>query len=389
MQVDDSIINQVLLEVAMLLEKHKEELLEINSLEINNYKGKDTTIINRLKIDDKKLADMIASLETVAALPSPVNKVLYSYTNTEGLLIENRTAPFGTILIIYESRPDVTIEAAAIAFKSGNAIQLKGGKESHQSNQYLVSLWHKALEKFGLNKNLIQYLELDRVATQNYLQTQQHGIDLVIPRGGDSLIQFVKQYSTIPVIVSGRGNNFIYIDETANANIIIPIIINAKTSNISACNALDKLIIHTMWKELHPQLFQKLVDSLQLQGTAIVEYKKEMGDAILYEEFLSNKLLIIDVVNLQEAVHFINKYSGKHSASILSSNEAHINQFTQQVDCAAVYSNASTRFTDGGQFGLGAEMAISTDKLHHRGPLGLQHLVTNKWVVKGNGDIRN
>lgn len=388
MVLQNNQINAVLLEVATLLKETEQVLFDINQKEILAYNGTDTTILNRLKIDAKKLDAMVQSLLTVASLQSPLHKILYSYTTPENLVIENRTAPFGTILIIYESRPDVTIEATAIAFKSGNAIKLKGGKESHQTNQFLVSLWHKALKKSGIDTSTIEYLAFNRETTQTYLQTQENLIDLVIPRGGDSLIQFVKQHSTIPLLVSGRGNNFIYVDEEVDEKIILPILLNAKTTNVSACNALDKLIIHTQWKEKNEAFFQNIVQHLITANVAVVHYNNETSEALLYEEFLSNKLLIIDTPSINEAIAMINKYSGKHSASILSTNEKNIEFFIQAVDCAAVYSNASTRFTDGGQFGLGAEMAISTDKLHHRGPLGLQHLVTNKWIIKGNGHIR-
>ncbi len=224
---------------------------------------------------------------------------------------------------------------------------------------------------------------------KKYLQEQQNNIDLVIPRGGESLIKFVKQYSSIPVMISGRGNNFIYVDETVDNEIILPIILNAKLSNISACNALDKVIFNTNWIANNQSFFNSIMDELRKEDVEIIMYKNEMGDGILYEEFLAKKIVIIELENLNSAIEMINKYCGKHSASILSNNQNDIDYFVQNVDCAAVYSNASTRFTDGGQFGLGAEMAISTDKLHHRGPLGLQHLVTNKWIIKGNGQVRN
>ena len=389
MQLNIETINNVLQNVAQLLQQEQEQIFIINKQEMDAYNGADTTLLNRLKIDEKKLEAMVNSLQTVASLPNPVNKLLYSFTTTDNLQIENRTSPFGTILIIYESRPDVTIEAAAIAFKTGNKIKLKGGKESHLSNQFLVSLWHKALKQNNVSTDFVEYLMLDRMEAQNYLQTQQKNIDLVIPRGGDSLINFVKQHSIIPVMVSGRGNNFIYVDEMVNNEIILSIILNAKLSNISACNALDKVIFNSNWIVNNQTFFNNIVDELKKENIEVVMYKNEMGDGILYEEFLAKKIVIIEAESLDNAIETINKYCGKHSASILSNNQSNIDYFIENIDCAAVYSNASTRFTDGGQFGLGAEMAISTDKLHHRGPLGLQHLVTNKWVIKGNGQVRN
>ncbi len=389
MYLSVELIDKVLLDVARLLQQKQAEFFEINKQEMNAYSGDDMTLLNRLKIDDKKLQAMINSLQTVASLQSPVNNLLYSFTTPDNLQIENRTSPFGTILIIYESRPDVTIEAAAIAFKAGNKIKLKGGKESHSSNQFLVGLWHQALAKNNVSIDFIEYLTLDRTETQTYLQEQQNTIDLVIPRGGESLIKFVKQYSSIPVMISGRGNNFIYVDETVNNEIILPIILNAKLGNISACNSLDKVIFNTNWIANNQTFYNNIIEELKKESVEVVMYKNEMGDGILYEEFLAKKIVIIESENANNASEMINKYCGKHSASILSNNQNNIDYFIQNVDCAAVYSNASTRFTDGGQFGLGAEMAISTDKLHHRGPLGLQHLVTNKWIIKGNGQIRN
>lgn len=382
-------INEVLLNLARLLMTHKDELIAINKTEITAYAGNDTSILNRLKITDAKLAGMVNSLQIVASLDNPVGKTLFKHTKGNGLEIENRTVPFGTVLIIYESRPDVTIEAAAIAFKSGNKIILKGGKESHKSNRFLESLWHKALQQNNMDTGFVQYLELDREQTQNFLQNAQNKIDLVVPRGGDGLIQFVKQHASIPVLVSGRGNNFIYIDDEVDNNIIEPIIMNAKLSNISACNALDKVIINTKWKEENSNAYNQLIDILQQNNVEVIILENITDDAILYEEFLDKKIVFLFSDTLNEAIEIINTYSGKHSASILSTNENNIATFQQNVDCAAVYSNASTRFTDGSEFGLGAELAISTDKLHHRGPLGLQHLVTNKWFIKGNGQIRN
>jgi glutamate-5-semialdehyde dehydrogenase len=389
MNLTTQTIHNILLEVKTLLFQNKEALFAINKTEMESYNGNDTTLLNRLKIDEKKLQGMLNSLQTVAELPSPINQLLYSYTTPDNLLIENRTAPFGTILIIYESRPDVTIEAAAIAFKSGNKIILKGGKESHKSNQFLVNLWHKALEKYDADVNFIQYLELNREETQEYLQTKQHCIDLVIPRGGENLIKFVQQYSNIPLLISGRGNNFIYIDENVDNEIILPILINAKTTNISACNALDKVIFHEKWIENNATLYAEIMTQLQKQEVEIIYFENETADTILYDEFLAKKIVLIKVGNINAAIKMINKYSGKHSTSILSNDKTAQQLFLVEVDCAAVSRNASTRLTDGGQFGLGAEMAISTSKLHHRGPLGLQHLVTNKWIIKGNGHIRN
>jgi glutamate-5-semialdehyde dehydrogenase len=388
MYIDIKIINEVLLEVAKQLEAEKEAIFLVNKNDLNLYTGNDLTITERLKISDNKLQGMVKGLNDLEKLPNPCGNILYSFTNEDGLEIRNESSPFGAILIIYESRPDVTIEAAAIAFKSGSKIFLKGGKESHGSNIFLVGLWHKALQKYNLPTNLITYLPLNRQETQDYLKQNAKNIDLVVPRGGDALIQFVKENATMPVLISGRGNNFIYIDSEVDNEIILPIILNSKLQNLSACNALDKLLVHTKWIKNNAELWQHILDKLIQEDVIILEHKDGENDAILHEEFLNKKLLFKIVNDVEAAILIINTYSGKHSTSILSNMESNISQFETEVDCAAVYTNASTRFTDGGQFGLGAELAISTDKLHHRGPLGLQHLVTNKWIIKGKGHTR-
>jgi glutamate-5-semialdehyde dehydrogenase len=385
-----AIINKILSDLSVLIGKQKAQLLAINRQEWLQYDGNDTAMQERLELTETKCTGITECLLSVAALDNPVGRLLYTHTKENGLQIENRTAAFGTILIIYESRPDVTIEAAAIAFKSGNKIRLKGGKESHQTNQFLTSLWHRALEQNGISTDWIQYLELNRDELQIYLQEKTASIDLVVPRGGASLIRFVKQHAAMPVLVSGRGNNFIFIDETAANDIIEPIIVNAKLSHVSACNALDKVLVHKNWKINNEDLLNKIIANLEKENTEVIFLETlSANEPILYEEFLAKKIVFAMVADVKEAIGVINKYSGKHSASILSSNNLHIQNFQQEVDCAAVYANASTRFTDGGQFGLGAELAISTEKIHHRGPMGLQHLVTNKWFITGNGQIRN
>ena len=299
-------------------------------------------------------------------------------------------------MIIYESRPDVTIEAGGIAFKSGNKILLKGGKEALNSNLAIVNLWHKALGENELSTDWVTYLNYDRERTRAFLMQPDQRIDLIIPRGGERLIDFVKEHATCPVIVSGRGNNFVYVDKDADRKKALDIIINAKTAKISACNALDKVLIH---KDLfdHDSFVQLLIQRLKgydveiIGGDGINDFKdvKAIEDnSIWYQEFLDYKIVMADVNSSHDAIGMINNYGGGHSASIITENKKEADTFLEAVDAAAVYHNASTRFTDGFQFGLGGELAISTDKLHQRGPIGLQHLVTNKWYVYGNGQIR-
>ncbi|MDO9039550.1 MAG: glutamate-5-semialdehyde dehydrogenase, partial [Lutibacter sp.] len=318
------------------------------------------------------------------------------FTHENGMKITNKTAPFGTVLIIYESRPDVTVEAAGIAFKSGNKILLKGGKESVNSNLMIVDLWHKALGENNIPGDWFEYLNYNRTETQAFLQHPTQKVDLIVPRGGENLIDFVKQYATCPVIVSGRGNNFMYVDKEADLEMALKVILNAKTTKISACNAADKVLINSNLpnKEI---FIEKLIVALLefnvkiLGDDALSTFENVAAftdESVWFEEFLDYKIVLGSVNSSEEAIEKINKYGGGHSAVIITKNSETAQIFMESVDSAAVYQNASTRFTDGGQFGLGGELAISTDKLHHRGPMGLQHLVTNKWYIYGNGQIR-
>lgn len=388
--------NDVLITMAQFIAKEKESILAKNKKDIARYNRDDLAMYDRLKIDEGKIEGMILSLEQLVTATDPIGKELYHFTHANGLKITNKTAPFGTVLIIYESRPDVTVEATGIAFKSGNKILLKGGKESLNSNLKIVELWHKALTKHNISTDWVEYMNYNRSETQTFLETPTQKVDLIVPRGGEKLIAFVKQNATCPVIVSGRGNNFIYVDAEADSDIALDIIINGKTAKISACNAVDKVLINCdlpYRKIFIKKLIGKLLEfNIALFGDTDLETFENVSayenEAIWYEEFLDYKILIGSVSTVEEAIAKINKYGGGHSASIITKNEETASTFMESVDAAAVFQNASTRFTDGGQFGLGGELAISTDKLHHRGPMGLQHLVTNKWYIKGNGQIR-
>ncbi|PXY46951.1 glutamate-5-semialdehyde dehydrogenase [Flavobacterium hydrophilum] len=388
--------NAVLTTMASLLEQERESLKSINQHDLSNYSGEDLAMEKRLLVDDAKVNGMILSLQQLASQEDPVGQVRFTFTHENGMKISNKTAAFGTILIIYESRPDVTVEAGGIAFKSGNKILLKGGKESLLSNQKIVSLWHQALENNGVSTDWVEYLNYDRVQTQEFLEKPTQKVDLIVPRGGEKLIEFTKKHATCPVIVSGRGNNFVYVNEDADLEKAMVIIINGKTSNISVCNALDKVLIDTNlpnWEVFAKQLVTEL-EKFKVTVLGDEAFAKATGvpaienDLIWYEEFLDYKIVIGTINSNYEAIAKINKYCGGHSASIITENEALAQEFMDNVDASSVYHNASTRFTDGGQFGLGGELAISTDKLHQRGPIGLQHLVTNKWYVYGEGQIR-
>lgn len=388
--------NAVLTTMAALLEQEREALKAINQQDLANYNGEDLAMEKRLLVDDAKVDGMILSVKQLAGQEDPVGQVRYEFTHDNGMKISNKTAAFGTILIIYESRPDVTVEAGGIAFKSGNKILLKGGKESLLSNQKIVSLWHQALESNGVSTDWVEYLNYDRVQTQAFLEKPTQRVDLIVPRGGEKLIEFTKKHASCPVIVSGRGNNFLYINKEANLKKALDIIINGKTTNIGVCNALDKVLIDTKlpnWETFGKQLVEELKKyNVEILGDTAFANATEIpaieNEEIWYEEFLNYKIVVGVVNSDEEAIAKINKYCGGHSASIITQNNAVAQQFMDNIDSAAVYQNASTRFTDGGQFGLGGELAISTDKLHQRGPIGLQHLVTNKWYIYGDGQVR-
>ena len=388
--------NAVLSRMAELLEQERTSIKAINQQDLSNYSGDDLAMEKRLLVDDSKIDGMILSMQQLASQEDPVGVERFHFIHENGLKIMNKTAAFGTVMIIYESRPDVTVEAGGIAFKSGNKILLKGGKESLLSNLKIVSLWHQALEENEISRDWVEYLNYNREETQAFLEKPTQRVDLIVPRGGEKLIAFTKKHATCPVIVSGRGNNFVYVNREADLQKALDIIINGKTTNIGVCNALDKVLIDSNlenWEgfaaelvaELHKYNVEVLGDERFSIATQVPQIE---SDSIWYEEFLNYKIVIGIINSNEEAIAKINQYSGGHSASIITENATTAQEFMEQVDCAAVYQNASTRFTDGGQFGLGGELAISTDKLHQRGPIGLQHLVTNKWYIYGEGQIR-
>lgn len=388
--------NAILNRMAILLEQERVNIKSANHQDLTNYSGGDLAMEKRLLVDDAKIDGMILSLQQLASQEDPVGQTRFDFTHENGLKIYNKTAAFGTILIIYESRPDVTVEAGGIAFKSGNKILLKGGKESLQSNLKIVSLWHQSLQDNEVSTDWVEYLNYNREETQAFLEKPTQRVDLIVPRGGENLIAFTKKHASCPVIVSGRGNNFVYVHSEADLDQALSVIINGKTSNISVCNALDKVLIDTnleRWedfaKTIIGELQQRKVTVLGDETISkLAEVPQIESELVWYEEFLDYKIVIGTTNSNQEAIDTINKYSGGHSASIITKNDSVAQEFMENVDTAAVYQNASTRFTDGGQFGLGGELAISTDKLHQRGPIGLQHLVTNKWYIYGHGQIR-
>ncbi|MDP2526358.1 glutamate-5-semialdehyde dehydrogenase [Maribacter dokdonensis] len=395
--ISTEIKNKVLNSMMLLLDTNRSSILNANKKDLDLFTKEDQAMYDRLIVTNGKIDGMIGSIKEVMSQEDPVGKIISTKNLDNGLDITNKTAPFGTIMIIYESRPDVTIEAAVLAFKANNKILLKGGKEALYSNTILVDLWHKALEENGLSKAYIQQLTMNREETQEFLRNPTEKLDLIVPRGGERLINFVKEHAKCAVLVSGRGNNFLFVDKEADWEKSVKVIMNAKTEKISACNALDKILINSNIENYE----QKLADIYQLLNANGVETLVDADvnnilkdaqqihdEAIWKEEFLAMKCCLGAVESLDEAVEKINDNSGGHSATIMTTNKNTALQFMEEVDCAAVYQNASTRFTDGGQMGVGAELAISTDKLHHRGPLGLKQLVTNKYYIFGNGQIR-
>ncbi|MCL4157595.1 UNVERIFIED_CONTAM: hypothetical protein GTU68_023405 [Idotea baltica] len=388
--------NAVLNSMKELVKENAQTILDANKIDMDSYDDSDLAMSDRLKVNDAKIKGMVESLRQLSELEDPVGVERFSFTHDNGMQIYNRTASFGTVMIIYESRPDVTIEAGGIAFKSGNKILLKGGKESLNSNLAIVDLWHKALQVNDVSTEWVEYLNYNRTETQAFLENPTQTLDLIVPRGGERLIEFVKLNAKCPVIVSGRGNNFVYVHKHADAAMALDIIVNAKTQKVSGCNAVDKVLIDNDLPN-RAQFIEDLLVRLEAHNVEILgdqslaEYnsvKQIESDDIWYKEFLDYKIVIGSIANTLEAIKMINKYSGGHSATIVTSAQGAAENFMASVDCGAVYHNASTRFTDGFEFGLGGELAISTDKLHQRGPIGLQHLVTNKWYVHGNGQIR-
>lgn len=389
--------NKVLQTLAIHLDQARHAILEANREDLAACPPDDIVIYDRLKVDDKKIDGMIASLNKLQATADRVGEVITSYTREDGIKIENRRVPFGKILIIFEARPDVCIEAAAIALKAGNSILLKGGKDARKTNLVLTKMWHDALAENNADTELVKYLDIDREETQRLIKGGIEKIDLIIPRGGEGLIKYITENSSVPVLVSGRGNNFLYVHSSADQEMAVSIALNGK-SRLSVCNALDKVLIDKdlpdaerfvkrlseQFREIGIEVFGD-IDVTEIDNTI----KKIDGDDVWYEEFLAPKIVLGIVADSDEAIAKINKYSGGHSAAIVSNDTNVAETFMEQVDCAAVYHNASTRFTDGGEFGLGAEIAISTQKLHARGPLGSDHLMTNKWFVTGSGQVRN
>ncbi len=388
--------NQVLLEMAKRLREGEEALLEANQKDLlgAEKENRPSAFMDRLRLNKRRIEAMAEGLEQIAALPDPIGEILEGFQRPNGLRIEKIRVPLGVIGIIYESRPNVTVDAAGLCFKSGNAVLLRGGSEAIHSNKALTQILQGSLENFNLPREIIQLVEsTDRAAVGEMLKLNKH-LDVIIPRGGGGLIQFVVQNSTVPVLETGEGNCHVYVDESADLAMAAEIVINAKCQRPGVCNAAEKLLIHRSLKESFlPQILKKLKENkIRIKGTdelrkidSSVELATEEDWHI---EFLDLVMGVKLVGSMEEAMEHISKYGSSHSESIITTNYDQAETFLRSVDSAAVYVNASTRFTDGYEFGFGAEIGISTQRLHARGPMGLKELTTYKYIVRGNGQIR-
>lgn len=387
--------NAALEAVAAALRAGADEILAANESDLKRgeQKGMNSGLLDRLRLTRSRIEAMSEGLLQIRQLPDPVGKVLETISRPNGLVIEKKTVPLGVIGIIYESRPNVTADAFGLCFKSGNAVILKGGSDAVASNAVITNVIRRALGASGITEDAISLIEdTDRSVTREFMRMKQY-VDVLIPRGGAGLIRSVVENSTIPVIETGTGNCHIYVDEYADLDKAISIILNAKTQRIGVCNACESLVVHEAVRE---RLLPELAKALREKNVEIRGDEQTAGiiDCILATqedygtEYLDYIISVRTVSSLEEAVAHINRYNTRHSEAIITENEENAGRFLDQVDAACVYVNASTRFTDGFEFGFGAEIGISTQKLHARGPMGLRELTSYKYVIRGNGQVR-
>ena len=390
--------NNALRAMADALRENCAAILEENKKDVEAARGKITDVmIDRLSLDEGRIKGMADGIRDVVKLPDPVGRVLSRVELSNGLIVEKTAVPMGVVAIIYESRPNVSSDAAALALKSGNVCVLRGGKEAFRSANAIVNALRSGLKKLGLCENFINMVQDTTRQSSTELMTADGYIDLLIPRGGAGLIKACVENATVPVIQTGTGICHIYVDDDADLDMALNIIENAKTSRPSVCNAEEVLLVNSkIADKFLPMLKKRLVDGrkenpvelrLDERAARIIDGTKA-GEKDFDTEFLNYILAVGIVDSVEEAVRHIGEHSTQHSDAIITNNDAHAAEFTRDVDSAAVYVNASTRFTDGGCFGLGCEMGISTQKLHARGPMGLCELTTYKYIVKGNGQIR-
>ena len=390
-----AIKNKTLLEFADALEENSCFIIEENIKDMKLARELDlsSAMQDRLYLNDSRIQDMANAIRQIASQTEPVGRVLDGWLTKDNLNIQKVSIPIGVIAIIYESRPNVTSDTAALCFKSGNVCVLKGGKEAENSNKAIAKIIQDVLEKNNLPKEIVSLLPDSSREGVAKLIVEDKYVDLIVPRGGEALIKFITQNSSIPVIKHDKGVCHTFIDKDANATKSINIVVNAKCQRPSACNSLETLLVH---EEIASYILPGIQEELSAHGTILkgcpktLEYIKiaPAKEEDFYIEYLENILNIKVVENLNEAIDHISKHGSGHSEAILSENYTAINKFLNEVDAACVYANASTRFTDGGEFGLGAEVGISTNKLHSRGPMGINDLTTFKYKIYGQGQVR-
>ncbi len=388
--------NEGLYAMAESLINNADEIIAANNIDLwaSEAKGTSKSMLDRLKLTNERIEGMANGLKQVAALEDPVGEVLEMWTRPNGLQIGKKRVPMGVIGIIYEARPNVTSDAAGLCFKSGNAVILRGGSEAINSNKAIAKALRDGLEKAGLEKDSVQLIEDTSREIATEMMKLNDYIDVLIPRGGAGLIKAVVNNATVPVIETGTGNCHIYVDEDCDFEMAKNIVINAKTSRPSVCNAAEKLLINEkIAKDFMPMIFEALREkNVEIRGD---EALKAIDDSVVlasddewYNEYLDYKIGVKIVKDIDEAINLINQYGSGHSEAIVTKSYEASQKFLQKVNAAAVYVNASTRFTDGEEFGFGAEIGISTQKLHARGPMGLKELTTIKYIIFGNGQIR-
>lgn len=388
--------NQALEAMASQLESQCDLILSANALDMEAAKNSSisTVMLDRLLLNEERIGDMAAGIRALIALPDPVGLLLEESTAPNGMVISKRSIPFGLIGMIYESRPNVTSDAAALAIKSGNAVILRGGKEAFHSAQAIVTALKAGLQEAGIAPEVIELVQDTSRASATELMTAKGKIDLLVPRGGAGLIQAVVENAIVPVIETGTGICHVYVDKEADLDKALAIVVNAKTSRPSVCNSQEVLLVHEdLAEKFLPALEAAFAGKVELRAdAAALSYLKEAvpaGELDFDTEFLDYILAVKIVKDVAEAVAHIAQHSTGHSDAIVTENQQAADYFTQHVDSAAVYVNVSTRFTDGGQFGLGCELGISTQKMHARGPMGLREMTTYKYIIKGDGQVRN
>ena len=389
--------NDVLLTLADSILPHAEELLEANKQDLARME-RENPLYDRLQLTEKRLADIASDMRHVAQLPSPLGKISNERTLDNGLHLRRISVPFGVVGIIYEARPNVSFDVFSLCFKSGNACILKGGRDAEQSNLAIIKLIHDVLSEKGVNPSVVELLPATHEATAELLNAVGY-VDICIPRGGKRLINFVRDTARIPVIETGAGVVNTYVDSEADIDIATRIVCNAKTRRVSVCNALDCLILHTAQLPQLKVICKPLADKQvtiyadekaydALQGNYPEPLLQHATEESFGTEFMDYKMAIRSVDSINEAILHIQKYGSGHSESIVTTNNGNAVRFQNEVDAACVYVNAPTSFTDGAQFGLGAEIGISTQKLGPRGPMGLEEITTYKWLIDGNGQTR-